>query len=519
MMDATPLLRVYAAWRARRWQEPAERVQRRVLARLLRRAAATRFGRAHGFARIGSVRAYQDAVPLRDYAAFWTGWWQPDFPRLHDVTWPGTVPFFAASSGTTTGVTKHIPVTRAMNRSNRRAALDLLCHHVLQRPASRILAGRTLMLGGSTELRRLAPGVRTGDLSGIAAATVPRWARGRTWPPPDRALDADWDAKIAALVAQAPRAEIRAVSGTVSWLLPYFERALAAGGVDRLAALFPGLEMIAHGGVAFAPYAPAFGRLLAGSRAETREVYPASEGFVAIQDRGPGEGLRLVLDHGIFFEFVPVEALGAAAPPRHWIATVETGVTYAVVLTTCAGLWSYVLGDTVRFVTRDPPRLRVTGRTAQALSAFGEHLIGEEIEAAVAAAAAAIGASLRDFSVGPVYPDGDRPGGHVFVVELARPPDAAEAARFAARLDADLQMRNLDYREHRAARLGMAPPCVVQAPAGCFEGWMRRRGRLGGQNKVPRVILDGALLADLCRTAGAPGIAARLEAGPGDTGG
>ena len=212
----------------------------------------------------------------------------------------------------------------------------------------------------------------------------------------------------------------------------------------------------------FAPYRPRFAEWLDGSHAEAREVYAASEGFIAAADRGPGEGLRVVIvDNGIFYEFVPVAEIDAAAPTRHWIGDIETGVDYAPALTTCAGLWAYVLGDTVRFVSRDPPRLLVTGRLSYTLSAFGEHLTGEEIEAAVTSAAAAIGAGVRDFAVGALYPE--KPGeigGHLYIIEFERAVSADERALVAAAIDQDLMRRNLDYGDHRAGGFGLLAPRI-----------------------------------------------------------
>ncbi len=387
-----------------------------------------------------------------------------------------------------------------MNRSNRKAALDVLCRHVLDRPESHVLGGKNVILGGSTALTEHAFGVRTGDLSGIAAADIPWWARSRTFPPRALALMTDWERKIALLAERSLHEDIRSISGTPSWLLLFFDRVLAqrGGGAQRLVDAYPRLELIIHGGVGLAPYASQFAALLAGSDIVTREVYAASEGFIASADRGPGEGLRLNLDHGLFFEFVPVAELGADRPTRHWVRTIETGVEYAIVLSTCAGLWAYVLGDTVRFVTRAPPRLLVTGRIAQTLSAFGEHLIVAEIEAAVSAAAAAIGTAVRDFAVGPLYPGNPRErGGHLYVVEFATPVAPAQVERFTDAVDRALRAANLDYRAHRAGDFGMAPPQVLVMPPGGFAAWMKRRGQLGGQHKVPRVILDLALLDDL----------------------
>ncbi len=486
--DATGLLRLVAARRMAelRRLDPAA-TQRALLLRLLRRAEQTRFGAAHGFARIRSVADYQAAVPLRRYEDVWEAWWRPAHPAIADVTWPGRVPYLALSSGTTSGRTKYLPVTRAMVQANRGAALDVLAWHLEHHPRSRIFAGLCFMLGGSTALEAVAPGVRQGDLSGIAAAEVPRYLAGWSFPPPAIALVADWDSKLDLLAAETPAARIHMLSGTPSWLLVLLERLAARHGRPPL----PALELLVHGGVAWGPYRDRIRPHLPPG-CTTREVYPASEGFVAIADRGEGEGMRLVLDRGVFWEFVPVEALGAAAPPRHWVADVETGVDYAVIVTSCAGLWSYVLGDTVRFLDRDPPRLLITGRTAYTLSAFGEHLTGEEIEAALLDAAGEAGVALAEYTVGPVF--GAVRGHHRWLVEPAAATDPAQAARLATLLDAALMAENDDYAAHRRGAQ-MDPPEVVLLPPGAFAGWMRAQGKLGGQHKVPRVIADPARFA------------------------
>ena len=506
MIDATPLLRLYARYGAARLaRQDTAAVQQQTLRRLLARAATTRFGREHDFGSIRDVKGFQAAVPLRRYEDFWAAYWQPAFPELVDVSWPGRIPFFAESSGTSSGATKFIPVSGQMLRSNRQAGLDLLVHHLRCRAESRVFAGRNLLIGGSTELVERAPGVRSGDLSGIAAATLPGWARPFAFPPPDIARLGDWTEKMARLAEAAPAANIRSISGTPSWLLLLFDELTRRhpGRGHRLVDFFPDLELVVHGGVNFAPYRARFAEWLEGGRAETRDAYAASEGFIAAADRGEGEGLRLILDHGIFYEFVPVAEIDAAAPTRHWIGDVDTGIDYAPALSTCAGLWAYIVGDTVRFIGRNPPRLLVTGRLSYTLSAFGEHLTGEEVEAAVTAAAEAIGAGIRDFAVGALYPD--KPGeigGHLFVLEFERPVSSEETARFAATIDRDLSERNLDYRAHRAGGFGMRPPEVRVLRQGGFAEWMRRRGKLGSQNKVPRIIAEPALFANLRTFAG-----------------
>ena len=509
MINATPILKAYASYRMLRLArlDPLA-CQRRLLLRLVQRAQATRFGRDHRFGAIRSVEDFQAQVPVRRYEDLWQQYWRPAFPRLANCTWPGTIPYFAVTSGTTTGVTKYIPCSAAILAANRRAALDLFAFHLAHRRDSRLFAGRNCMLGGSTALKELAPGIWSGDLSGIAGKTAPVWARPFYFPP--RALEtiADWDEKTQRLAPASLSAGLRTLGGTPSWLLLFFERLaeLRPEAGRRLARIYPELELIVHGGVNFQPYRPIFRSWLEGSRAETREVYPASEGFIAVADRGDGEGLRLVLDQGLFFEFVPVEELASPSPTRHWIATAETGVNYALVLTTCAGLWAYVIGDTVRLIERNPPRLMITGRTSWSLSAFGEHLIGEEIEDAVASAAGEVGAAVSDYAVGALFPGPEGGAGrHLFIVEFAGGViEPARRTAFAAALDRILAERNSDYADHRAGDYGMKSPLVHAVPPGTFAAWMKRRGRLGGQNKVPRIINDEALFSHLSAFAGFP---------------
>ena len=500
MLDRTVALRLLAERRGRALEaEQPEAAQLRVLARLVARAAPTAFGRAHGFARIRSRADYARAVPLRDWQAWWDEWWQPAFPRLEGVSWPGRIPFFAETSGTTSGQTKHIPVSRAMLRSNRRAALDLALNHVRRVPHSRLLGGPGLILGGSAALRPRARGVASGDLSGIAAATMPPWTRGLALPGREIALLPDWDRKLDRMVAEAGGADLRSISGTTSWLLLLFERLLAAGGASTLAELYPRLELAIHGGVAFGPYRDRVSALL-GRGPRPLEVYAASEGFLGYQDGPPDDpALRVPLDNGLFLEFVAPDALGAASPRRYWVGDVPLETDLAVVLTTNAGLFSYVLGDLVRVVSRRPFRLLVAGRIGHGLSAFGEHLSGGELDRAVEAAARAAGLGIVDYTVGVLAPDAtDARGGHLFAIECtgATPgPDAT--ARFARTLDDTLAAGNADYASHRLGDAGMRPPAIRVLPPGRFERWMRERGRLGGQNKVPRVMTDADALARL----------------------
>ena len=507
MLAATPLVLLYSQWRS--WQlnmqRPAETQERELLC-LVRKAASTRFGRDHHFTSIRSVQDFQHQVPVRRYEDFWNEYWKAEFPELNDCTWPGTIPFFALTAGTTTGVTKYIPCSREMLDANFRAAGDLLFHHLLNRPMSRILGGKAFILGGSTDLREESPGIYSGDLSGIEANEIPWWLRPYAFPPRELALLADWKEKIDKLARLALEENIRAISGTPNWLLILFDKLaeLRPHREPRLRNYYPGLEMLVHGGVDFKPYAKRFTELLEGSRAELREVYPASEAFIAIADRGPGEGLRLIVDNGVFFEFVPAKELSTANPARHWLGNAETGIEYAVVVSTCAGAWAYVLGDTVRFLELDPPRILVTGRTSYVLSAFGEHLIGSQIEEAIAAAAAGINADVVDYCVAPVFPESaGRKASHHYVVEFASgPPHAIQLAAFARALDVHLCALNADYEQHRAGDYGLHAPTIEVVAPGSFAAWMKSRGQLGGQHKVPRIINNAELFTSLREYAG-----------------
>lgn len=499
MLDATPLLRAFARYRLNQlaYLDPAES-QRKMLRGLVRTARQTRFGRDHGFDRIVDVADFQARVPLRQYEDFWDNYWKDAFPYVSEATWPGIAPYFAVTSGTTAGRSKYIPVTRAMLRSNAKAGVDLYAFHLRAHPDSRILAGKSFMLGGSTRLVPEAPGVRSGDLSGIMVAEMPWFAQPRYFPSRDLALIEDWEEKVAHLAAGSLKERITMIGGTPSWLLLFFEKLQAIAPNRTLADIYPDLELLVHGGVSFAPYRDRFAEVCAGTRASFREVYPASEGFIALADDAPEAGLRLSLDHGIFFEFVPVSELGSPTPVRHWIDTVEIGVDYAVAVSTCAGLWAYLIGDTVTFRDRHPARVEITGRTAQMLSAFGEHVIVSELDRAITHAAEATQCAVRDYAVGALYPGGNTSQGrHLVIVEFEPESPLPDPARFAALFDGALQEDNDDYRAHRSGDYGVALPEILIGKRGIFAAWMKRRGKLGGQNKVPRILTDPALFADL----------------------
>jgi hypothetical protein len=486
------------------------RVQEQILLGLVQQAQATRFGRDHGFMAIRSVADFQKAVPLRTYDDVWKLYFRDRYPVFDNLTWPGRIPYLALTSGTTQGATKYIPISRAMLASNRKAARTMVAAHLASRPDSRLFHGRMFFLGGSSDLERPAPGVLQGDLSGIVSKELSELLRPYTFPPLDLALEPDWDRKLEQLTARSLDEAITLVGGVPSWLLALFHRLLERSGKSTLSEVWPSLEVVVHGGVKFDPYRAAFAAVLGSPQIRLQETYPCSEGFIAFGDPATGL-LRLVFDHGLFYEFVPLDELDAPRPTRHWLGNVQTGINYAIVLSTCAGMWGHIVGDTVRFESLVPPLISFTGRTRYSLSAFGEHLISEEIEAAVASAAAAAGASVRDWHVGPVF-EGAL-GYHLYIVEFLEAP--RDLCAFRTALDAELSRRNADYRAHRADGVGLPLPAVVVSRSGGFEGWMRRRGKLGGQHKVPRMDSAGALtreLVELLREQGQ--VAGELAAGP-----
>ncbi len=499
MLNFTTFLKFYAKYRNNKLSKLNSALeQEKQLLKLVKIAEKTKFGIDHNFSSIKSVKDYQNNVPLRTYEDFWINYWKKHFPRVSNITWPGTVPFFAVTSGTTSGNKKYIPYTKEMAKSNSKAGLDMLIHHVTNKPNSKLFSGKTCFLGGSTNYVKEAEGIFSGDLSGISIKTMPWWAKKRTFPDENLAILSDWEEKIEKFSNLILKEDIRAISGVPAWLLIFFDKILENTGSNNLIEVFPKLEMIIHGGVNFTSYRKRFLELLDNSDVDLREVYPASEGFIATADRKYGEGLRMVLDHGIFYEFIPFNELEKENPTRHWIKNVELGVNYAIVLTSCAGCWSYILGDTVEFIDIKTHRLKITGRTSYCLSAFGEHLIADEIEDAMNVASSSININFSDYSVGSIFPEKKNDlGGHIYVVEFDREIKTNEKELFAKELDKRLSERNEDYESHRSAGFGLKAPQILAVGNGTFSNWMKKRGKYGGQHKVPRIITKQELFEDL----------------------
>jgi GH3 auxin-responsive promoter len=465
------------------------------LKQLLHKARHTRFGREHGFDRIAGIEQYQEQVPVRTYEDFWRDYWQATFPKLEGTTWPDFIPYYALSSGTTGGTTKYIPISTEMLASNRKAAFTTIALFRHAMPEAKLFNGRLFFMGGNTELRRESNGSRSGDLSAIASIAISPLVRPYCFPPAELSGIADWNIKVRRLAEASAKLPITSISGVPSWMQLLFNHVKEVTGKKRIIDAWPQLKLVVHGGTNFDPFRANF-RAEVGPDVRFIDVYPASEGFVATEDPRY-DRLRIVPDNGIFFEFVPMDEyeggkLKRDRPVRHTLANVEVGQQYAVLLTTCAGLWSYQVGDTVAFEKRDPPLIRFTGRTKYFLSAFGEHLISEEVSKAIADAAHETGALPGEFHVGPVFPtDPKKPGHHRYLIEFTRAPE--DLNRFTDVLDANLRRLNEDYDAHRHGDLTMLRPEVHVLKHEAFLRWMTAHGRRLPQGKVPEMDNGGEL--------------------------
>jgi hypothetical protein len=500
----------------RHWRENSAGIQIAQLRRLLRTASGTKFGRAHEFeklAQLGSadmLRAYREVVHVGDWLAF------QDHVRAmreqgeRDVLWPGLVTDYAQTSGTTAG-DKFIPVSREMLRSNFLASLDIFAHlHRFGVPLTRLLGGKSLFLGGSTALTPNEHGVRTGDLSALVTPMI-RWPLSSIYlPGTEVALMSHWPSKIEAMARRCVHEDVRMVSGMCSWALVLFERVMELAreegrGARVITDVWPNFKVFVHGGVKYAPFDPRVRTIYSGSSdgpdvPRRLELYPASEGFVAIQDVAGDTGLRLLADIGNFIEFVPLEEINQPSPRAHACWEVEKGQKYVVVLSTCAGLWRYILGDVVQFDTvcdrphalgggggEGPSRLRIVGRHRHFINAFGENLIVEHIENAVTRASREASVTVGEFTAAPVYPrEGGRPGLEL-VVEIAGAGGVdGRLQRFGAAFDAALKDQNVDYTTKRTDGVGMSEPTITPVAPGTFHRWLESKGKLGGQHKCPR---------------------------------
>ena len=491
-------------------QYPHE-VQKEVLAHHISALSRTAFGREHGITGSTTGKDYRKQVPLRDYNGI-----RPWIHRVRegepDVLWPAEVKWHAKSSGTTSDRSKFIPVTEdALERCHYKGGKDLLAMYVHAVPKARLYGGRHLIVGGTGRTEEADNGVLTGDLSAIIINNLPWWCEFRRTPSRSIALMENWEEKIETMARSTIGQDVRIVAGVPSWTQVLLERILDITGADHLGEVWPSLQLYMHGGVSFDPYREAFGRIMPAG-IHTMETYNASEGFFGIQDRLGADDMLLMLDYGIHYEFLPFAAgfdpEQAPFAPTIGLADIETDVDYAMVISTNGGLHRYVLGDLVRFTSRSPYRIRVSGRTRSYLNLAGEELMVGDAERALATTGRQFGVELRNWTACAVRTGSDVHSGaighHAWRIELGQASGGVpSAALFQAALDRNLRKVNSDYDAKRTSDLVLCAPDVKWVPQGTFENALKTKGKLGGQHKVPRLSMAPDwvdLVTDVART-------------------
>ncbi|HMN05710.1 MAG TPA: GH3 auxin-responsive promoter family protein [Flavobacteriales bacterium] len=469
--------------------------QLEVFHKLVQAARYTEWGRRYDYGSISSPEEFRQRVPLQEYADI-----KPWVDRMRageqSLLWPTDIRWFAKSSGTTNAKSKFIPVSReALEDCHYKGGKDLLALHFAMHPQSQLYKGMSMVVGGSSAAEPLRQDAYTGDLSAIIISNLPLWVEVRRTPVIETALMENWEAKVERMARETMREDVRSIAGVPSWTLVVLKRVLELTGKDNIMEVWPNLELFMHGGVSFRPYREQYNRLFPSASMNYLESYNASEGFFGITDEHGSDSLLLMLDYGIFFEFIPVKELHREQPPTKLLHEVEPGQDYALVISTNAGLWRYMPGDTVRFTSVQPYRIQVSGRTRSFINAFGEELIVENADRGIQCACEATGAVVSDYTAGPVYMDDLARGGHEWVIEFESEPEDLE--RFTAVLDTTMRGLNSDYDAKRSTDTVLGKPLVHAVPKGTFHHWLKEKGKLGGQHKVPRLCNDRLILDQL----------------------
>lgn len=470
-------------------------VQEDVLRTLVQRGINTEWGKKYNYSKIESYADFNKQVPLTDYELL-----KPYVERLlkneQQLLWDTPIKWFAKSSGTISSKSKFIPVSKeSLSECHYKGGKDLLSLYYNQIPDRKLYKGKHLILGGSAEINYLNSDSYFGDLSAIILKNMPWWAEIRRTPAKEIALMSEWEEKIEKLAHSTIDQDIYILAGVPSWTLVLCNRVLEITGKQHLREVWPNLELFMHGGVSFEPYREQFQALIPFDDMNYVETYNASEGFFGIQDDFSTNELLLMLDYGVFFEFIPMSCFnGTASDTVISLEEVEVGVNYALVISTNAGLWRYIIGDTIRFTNKFPYRFRITGRTKSYINAFGEELVVENAEYAIAKACEKLDAEVKDYSVAPIYMENKKGGGHEWLIEFKTQPSSLE--EFGKELDKQLKAVNSDYEAKRTGDLSLQPPRIVNAQKGLFENWLKAKGKLGGQHKIPRLKNDRVLMDD-----------------------
>jgi hypothetical protein len=465
---------------------------------LIYAARDTEWGKTYDYKSIRTYRDFIDRVPLQDYDSL-----KPFIKRLRDgeqnLLWPSEIKWFAKSSGTTSDKSKFIPVSNeALEECHFKGGKDLLAIYCHNNPNSRIFDGKGLIMGGSHNISSFNNESLYGDLSAILIQNLPFWAQLIRTPELSIALMDNWEEKIEKMAKATINENVTNISGVPTWTIVLSKKILEVTGKSHLLEIWPNLELFVHGAVNFAPYREQFFKLVPSPRMHYLETYNASEGFFGIQDRLDSDEMLLMLDYGVFYEFIPMEEFGRENPQTLTIAEVQPGKNYAIVISTNAGLWRYLIGDTIKFTSVNPFRFRITGRTKHYINAFGEEIIIDNAEAAVAVACEKTGAVIREYTAAPVYFSDSENGAHEWLFEFEKEP--SDLRTFAEILDETLKVVNSDYEAKRQGNLALREPVVRKVPYNTFYSWLKSKGKLGGQHKVPRLSNDRQYLEEILKT-------------------
>jgi len=474
--------------------------QQEALYKLLAKAASTEWGRKYDYSSIITIKEYQSRFPVQTYEDI-----LPYVERLRkgetNIFWPGEIKWFAKSSGTTSSKSKFIPMSReALEDCHYRAGKDILIIYSMQRPDTRIFSGKSLTLGGSHKINQFSNDSLYGDLSAILIENAPFWVDIIRTPKHKIALLEDFEEKLEQITQSTIDENVTSISGVPSWYLVLIKKILDYTGKSNLLDVWPNLEVFFHGGISFTPYREQYKKLIKGDQMHYMETYNASEGFFGIQDDPLRSDMLLMLDYGIFYEFIPADKINTDSPPVYTIGEVEKGVNYAIIISTNGGLWRYMMGDTIVFTGLNPFRFIISGRTKHFINVFGEEVIVDNADKALDLACKATGSVVAEFTAGPVFMDLSSKGSHEWIIEFEKePPDLNQ---FIDKLDSALQSVNSDYEAKRFKDLNLVRPVAWSVPKGTFNKWLKAKNKLGGQNKVPRLSNTREYIEDLYTIAG-----------------
>ena len=498
MINLTPITRPYFSRRIKqiaRYASQAEQIQRQVLKNLLHQARNTEFGCRNNFEQIDSYEQFVSRIPVNDYETL-----KADIDRMRhgesDVLWPGRIRWYAKSSGTTNDKSKFIPVSaQGLRDTHYAGGSDAVALYLHNNPQSRLFSGKALILGGSHQPNYNLPHSLVGDLSAILIENVSPFVNLFRIPDKQTALWPDFEEKRDKIARMAMQQNVTNISGVPSWMMSVIKRMLELSGKDSLDEIWPELEVFFHGGIAFTPYRELYHSLIHSDRMHYMETYNASEGFFGLQSDLADPAMLLMLDYGVFYEFIPLEEVGRPEPTVVPLWDVEVGKNYAMVITTSCGLWRYQIGDTVCFTQKAPYKFKISGRTKSFINAFGEELIVDNAESGLKEACAQTGAIVCEYTAAPVFMDQSGKCRHQWLIEFSKMPEDVD--RFGQLLDLALQRVNSDYEAKRYKDITLQPLEIVVAKPGLFDEWLKKNGKLGGQHKVPRLANNRHIIDDI----------------------